>query len=208
MVTGEDFLADVVIPAHPCPPARHTLDEWEREAAGLDHLQLAIRERRQLDARQAWASREGRWGGREIILRLAREDGMTDLDEIADFLGVTPEEVATALVAEETDERAGLLLAVVRAWKAHPDWSARQIARATGTNVNFVLRHVEQLGGKIEAVERHRAGGGKKFSPEAYDAIRELREQGHSYSAIAKRLGMRENTVARICQRRGWKPRS
>src|SRR5690606_19114711 len=87
------------------------------------------------------------------------------LDEIADFLGVTPEEVATALVAEETDERAGVLLAVVRAWKAHPDWSARQIARATGADVNFVLRHVEQLGGKIEAVERHRAGGGKKFSP-------------------------------------------
>lgn len=199
-----DDLSDVVIPDHPCPPARSTLDEWEREAETLPHMRLKIQEKRFTAARDRWTNRMDRWGGRDLVVTLATQDGL-GLDQIASLLAATPEEIAGTLVQPGEDKgNVQRVLNVVRTWKANPDWSAGQIGRHCGVTTAFVTHHVNQLGGTFAAVERRKAGGGHKYPAEVYDTIRDLRAAGMSYTQIEKRVGVHWNTVARICKRRGY----
>lgn len=188
----EDPLAGVVIPPHPCPPAKHTLSEWYEEAATLDHLHFSPP-----DETRAWATAEPE-AKRETVLRLARE-GAT-FPAIAERVGDDIEAVALAIA--KSAKTAPQMLAVEQVSREHPDWSCRQMAMTAGTTPSYVQWLLRYLGRETDASRRLREGLGTVHPESTYEKIRELRAKGWSWPRIGKVYGLSAGSVYQMHKRR------
>lgn len=203
---ADDFpsLDDVVIPQHPCPPARCTLEEWEAEAAQLEHLKggwiaLAV-EAADARCRFNLEHGNGRYGGAQAVHDLARKGAR--FDEIARLVGTTIPTVARMFA--QADRDVSKFLAAEELVRTQPVESYEALAQAAGLTVDQAMHFCEALGVQSEVVKRVKAGGGLKVTAEQIAKIKELREAGRSYSQIGRVVGLKDNTVTRICLRKGF----
>jgi hypothetical protein len=196
-------LDDVVIPDHPCPPARCSLEDWYAEAATLEHLDfkpLWMRELAQWQARNPQMPN----AGQEVVIRLGRAG--YSFDRIAELFGCDVEDVVRPLTKSE--DYIPRLLAVERCWRANPTATITLIAKLTGESPPFISRLiVSALGHVFPRTAKLNEGAGVKYGVEVYDQIKTFRHQGMSYGDIARRLNMSAAVVAKICHRQGFKKR-
>jgi DNA invertase Pin-like site-specific DNA recombinase len=198
-----DLLDGVEIPQRPCPPARCSVEQWEAEAAGLDHMKGDWNEHAVeiADARCAWQNgRQGRFGGHAEAHRLA---GLgLDFDAIARVLRASIQDVARQFCKADADVQAFIEAERILRTEGCP--SQAEIAGRTGLSRTQVQVLCTQLGIKSEQTASMEAGGGRTISAEQYERIRELKEAGTSSRRIGAIVGVKPATVRRICTRKGW----
>lgn len=197
----QDPLADVVIPDHPCPPARGGLEAWYDEALELEHLRFAPRPR----IEPHWWRMATRYERRQKVRELYAEG--YSFDSIAEMVDVEPLEVAVPLTREA--DYAPQVLAIERAYQADKGASARALARRVGCNNVVAWQVLTSLGVELSSVTNYKAGGGYKYTDAEYEALRHLREdKGMSWTQIGKRLGMPWGSAAMLYRRRYGKQKA
>jgi DNA-binding CsgD family transcriptional regulator len=198
-----DFLDDVVIPNHPCPPARCSAEQWEAEAAQLEHVRgawstIAVEA---AEARTEYLLAEnGRYAGYEAVHSLARAGA--SFADIARIVGDTVENVVRLFCQADEDVKA--FRQAEQILRQEGCRSQAEVARRTGLSRNQLHVLCAQLGIKSMQTASMEAGGGRTISPERYAKIRTLREAGKSAAQIAAIVGVKPNTATRICTRNGW----
>ena len=193
---SDEFLADVQIPAHPCPPARCTTEEWLAEAATLEHFDGAFAEALVESANRQLHTAVGRFSKQEPIDRLLAT-GCT-LAECAEQLGLSPVQVAAQLVRSPLDAPAYLaaeeqLRADHRAGYAECARRAGLIGRYEDPQA-FVKRVAVRLG-----LERD----GRQVDPNEIATVVRMRDdEGMSWREIGRQLGINHATAHRLYARK------
>lgn len=194
-------LEDVVIPDHPCPPARCSLEEWYAEAETLDYLGLKPLWMRY---RKAWDERDPQDpnAGADIVTTLGRVG--YSFDKLAAVFECDVEAIVRPLAAN--DDGVERLLAVERLFRADPTKPITYYARETNETQGYVSNLLsKRLGHVFPRVKQLAQGGGVKYGPEVYEQIRHYREvQGLSYREIEKLTMIQRAVVAKICIRKGF----
>lgn len=216
MITSDPFLADVILPTHDCPPGASAIEDWEAEhssefgdsspwSGALDYEErTALRQLREALAVRSVSSNRQRYLGR-VFAELLAKHGLS-FDEMAERCNARPEQVASLFC--RSDDLIASTLAVERHIRSGEwDGSMETLANYSEVSVNSLHRSLlPALGIESTSARNRRAGGGLKYGPEQYEAIRKFREEdGRSYGWIGKEMAMDRTTVARICNRRGWK---
>lgn len=195
----DNTLDDVVIPTHPCPPARCSQEQWDEEAAELEHIRgsfssVAVAA---ADARCAWRNDpHGRYGGALAVRNLAQRG--VPWSEIAAIIEDRIENVARVFCKADANVQAFIKAEQWLRTNGCPSYG--KVAEATGLDKYQVFRLCERLGIKSDVVRKGPAN-------EALIAeIKRLWEGTRQPSRmIAAQVGMSHSTVRKIIQRRGFK---
>lgn len=196
-------LDDVKIPTTPCPPARCSAEQWEEEMAELDHMRgdwssIAVTA---AEARCEYTcDSEGRYGGYDAVHRLVLKGA--SFDEIARIVGDTVENIVRLFCQADDDVQAFRKAEHILRTDGCP--SQAEVARLSGLSRNQLSLLCSKLGIQSAQTASMQAGGGRTIPPEVYAKVKELREAGKSASQIGAIVGIKANTVTRICTRRGW----
>lgn len=204
-IPDDEFLADVVIPDHPCPPPKSTEDEWIAEARELEHLGEAFAEdvvsfARQLKA-TAQASARNRFGATAEAVKVLTRSGMT-IAEAAKALGMEEHEAAGVLTRSPMD--APRVLEAEMLLRRHRDWTYPKVAARMHEPFNYdAMARLAELLGLERAARPH-------IRPERVEELRrqvlDLRERDPkiSWSELARVTGVERTTLWKMAKRGNW----